>query len=116
MMPAYIGRPPFLRVIRGEPGARGVSGGGGPLGPGALPVSSISVAFEPTQDLVNPRLFTAAGAYVPDSVRIYWNGQRLRTSLVVVTVAGSVTTITLDATVPIELGDGSFVEGEGVLA
>jgi hypothetical protein len=113
-MPAYIGRPAVLRIVRGETGTRGLPGGGTLGSSGEFPISTISIAFEPTQDLVDPRIFTVADEYVPASVRIYWNGQRLRTSLLVVVAAGGTTTITLDASVPIELGDGSFTEGEGV--
>lgn len=82
----------------------------GSTGSGAL------TPFYPTQDSVNPRLFTipGTGTWVASSIRMYWNGQRLQTSLLTVGGSGN-RTITLDPTVPIPLGSSAygFMEGEG---
>lgn len=73
-----------------------------------------TTAFEPTQDSVDPRKYTIPGSdsWVADSIRIYLNGQRLRTSLLTVSGTGN-RTIELDASV-MAPGVDDLVEGEGV--
>jgi hypothetical protein len=78
-----------------------------------------TVTFEPTQDPVDPRLFTIPGtdSWVASSIRVYVDGQRLRTSLLVVSGTGN-RTIQLDPSVPApDLAATpvpTLVEGEGV--
>lgn len=75
--------------------------------------------FVPTQDSVNPRLFTIPGAdtWTASSIRVYWNGQYLNPvgSPPDFVVSGSGNrTITLDPTVPIPLTTFGVVTGEGI--
>ncbi len=111
-MPVTIGRPRVL-LIRGPSGSRGLPGGGTTTG-GAVAANPIELIVF-TQDGVNPRLLTIPGTdtWVPESIRVYFRGQRLDTPLLVVSGTGN-RTVTLDATVPIQLGD--YTEGDGVKA
>jgi len=73
------------------------------------------IAFEPTQDVTDPRKFTIPGSdsWAPSSIRVYLNGQRLRTSLLSISGTGN-RTIILAPTVPApNLAAGDIVEGEG---
>lgn len=73
--------------------------------------------FYPTQDSVNPRLWTIPGTdtWVASSIRIYWNGAQQQPSYVTVSGTGN-RTITLDPLVPMPLGSSDYglVWGEGI--
>lgn len=95
-----------------------------PLNAGVVMVRLVAaggiVAFEPTQDGTDPRKFVIPGTdnWVASSIRIYLNGQRLRTSLLTVTGSGN-RTIYLDASVmapDLAATPPDLVEGEGVKA
>lgn len=85
-----------------------------------VPPGKRSYAFEPAQDPSDPRTFIIPGAdtWIADSIRLYLNGQRLRTALLVISGTGN-RTITLDVTVPapdFTADPPDVVEGEGVKA
>lgn len=71
--------------------------------------SGASVPFYPTQDSVNPRLWTIPGTdtWIASSIRFNWNGAEQQPSYVTVGGTGN-RTITLDPLIAMPLGSSAY--------
>jgi hypothetical protein len=75
---------------------------------------AFTTAFEPTQDNIDPRKFVIPGTdnWIASSIRIWVNGQKVRTSALFISGTGN-RTIELPATFPAPDMAADIVEGEG---